>query len=87
MTRDAITQQQATNIATSIGVPIANGVIGVVPAMAGGAGSAAVFPLAQNLQNSSAMPPELPPPPTIGLPSLPPPPELPCLIFCLPKLF
>ena len=154
--RDTIVQQQATNVATSIAVPIANGAIGVVPAAASGAGSALVFLLAQNLQNSSssaaanfalpaasmmalpafsapAMPsiglPQLPPPPSIGLPALPsiglsqlppppsiglpqlpalppppelppppqlpPPPELPappsiglpCLIFCLPKLF
>lgn len=154
--RDTIVQQQATNVATSIAVPIANGAIGVVPAAASGAGSAAVFLLAQNLQNSSAsaastwalpaasmmalpafsapaMPiglpslppppsiglpalvpppsfglpslppppsfglPALPPPPPIGLPELPPPPSiglpppppigLPCLIFCLPKLF
>ena len=31
--------------------------------------------------------PELPPPPPIGFPQLPPPPSLPCIIFCLPKLF
>jgi len=51
--RDTIVQQQATNVATSIAVPIANGAIGVVPAAAGGAGSALVFLLAQNIGNTA----------------------------------
>jgi hypothetical protein len=88
--RNTILQQQATNVATSIAVPIANGAVGVVPAAASGAGSALVFLLAQNLQNSSssaaatfalpaasvmALPAfSAPAMPSIGLPQLPPPP-------------
>ena len=52
--RDTVVQQQATNVATSIAVPIANGAAGTVPAVAGSAASALVFTLLSQNVGSAA---------------------------------
>jgi hypothetical protein len=80
--RDSATQQTQANIATAIGVPVANGAVGGVTAVAGSAASALVFAAFQNGFNpfagltAAAAPSALSAAALPAAPALPPPPAL-----------
>ncbi|WP_149440962.1 hypothetical protein [Mycolicibacterium sp. P1-5] len=89
--RDSAIDSTQANIGLAIGVPIANGAIGGVTAVAGSAASAATYAIVQNAFNKPAsaaavapaaasLPalsaPAAVPAPAVGLPGLPPPPPV-----------